>query len=93
MASLVKYGKYGTINKRDTSTMGYYVIKFVSESYTWQDDTICYGQISSAGELVVKAQYLICMQENTNWHCWQKQQQKFIIVLTHYIVHTCLDVV
>ena len=34
MASLVQSGKYGAINTIDTTTMDYYVIKFVSEVYT-----------------------------------------------------------
>ena len=46
--------------------MGYYVIKFVSESYTFQYDTTCDGNISSSDELAFKSQYLIYMQENTN---------------------------
>ena len=36
MASLVKSGNYGAINTTDTSKMGDYVIKFVSEAYTLQ---------------------------------------------------------
>ena len=39
------------------------MVKFVSEAYTLQDDTTCDLQISSAGELVVNTQYLLCMQE------------------------------
>ena len=30
MAALVQTGKYGAINTKDTATMGYYVIKFMS---------------------------------------------------------------
>ena len=33
MASLVQSGRCGAINTIDTSTMRYYVIKFVSEAY------------------------------------------------------------
>ena len=66
MISLVQYGKYGAMNTTYTSTTGYYVIKFVSEAYNLQDDTTCDGKNISAGKLVVKAQYLSCMQENTN---------------------------
>ena len=54
-ASLDQYGKYGTINTTETPTKIYYVIKFFSEAYTLQDDTTCDGQISSDGELIVKA--------------------------------------
>ena len=32
MALLFQYGKYGAINKYDTSTNGYYIIKFISEA-------------------------------------------------------------
>ena len=39
MAALVQTGKYGAINTRDKTTMGYYVIKFMPESYTLQEDT------------------------------------------------------
>ena len=68
MLLLVLYAKYGAINTTDTFKMGYYVIKFVSEAYTFQYDTTCDGNIISTGELVVKAQYLSCMQENKNWY-------------------------
>ena len=58
MASLVQSDKYGAINTADTTTDGYSFIMFISESYTLQNNTTIYGQIISAGELVVKAQYL-----------------------------------
>ena len=47
------------------------MITFVSETYNLQDDTTCDSQIVSAGELVVKSQYLIYMKENTNWYWYQ----------------------
>ena len=93
MASLVQYVNDGAINTIDTSTMGYYVIKFFSEAYTLKYDTKCDGQISSASELVIKAQYLSCIQENKNWYREKKQQQKFIIFPTQTIVHPCVGFV
>ena len=75
MASLVQSGNNDTMNRTYTSTMGYYVITLVSEIYTLQDDTTCDIQISSAGELVVKAQYQICMKENINWYLEKQHQQ------------------
>ena len=65
--------------------MVYYVIKFVSEVYTLQYDTKWDGQIISSSELVVNAQYLICMKEKKHWYWEQKQQQKVIIVPTQSI--------
>ena len=58
MASLVQSGMYGAINTDDTKTNGLYVIKLIPEAYTLQNNTTIYGQVISADELVVKAQYL-----------------------------------
>ena len=63
MALLVPSGKYGDKNATDSTTMGYYVIMFVSEYYTLQEETTCGGKISTDGESVVKAKYLIYMRE------------------------------
>ena len=45
MASLVQYDKHGAINTDSTTTNGYYVIKFISGSYTLQNNTTFYGKI------------------------------------------------
>ena len=62
MASLVESGKYGAINKTDTSTNGFYVIMFTSGEYKLQENTTIDGQILIYGELVVNAKYLCSMQ-------------------------------
>ena len=66
MASLFELGKYGAINKTDTTTNGFYVIMFTSEAYTLKENTTIDVQIITAGELVVKAQYIFSMQVDTN---------------------------
>ena len=66
MASLVQSGMYGAINTYGNTSNGLYVIQFISEAYILQNNTTIYGQVISDGELVVKAQYLCSMQENTN---------------------------
>ena len=73
--------------------MVYYVIKFVSEEYTLQYDTTCNRKIISDGELVVKAHYIRCMQENINYYWYHKNQQQVIILTTRTSVHICIDVV
>ena len=65
MDALLQAVQYGAINTIDTATMGYYVIKFISEPYTLQEETMCGGKISTAGEQVLKYQYMNCMQDNT----------------------------
>ena len=49
MASLVKSGKYGSINTTDTATNGFYVTMLTQESYTLQDNTTIDGQLITAG--------------------------------------------
>ena len=75
MVSLVQYLNHDALNTIDTSTMGYYVINFISEACTLQEDTTCDCQIISPGGIVVNAHYLDCMQENTNWCLEQKNHQ------------------
>ena len=48
MASLVESGKHGSINTTDTTTNGFYVIIFASETYTLQDNTTIDEQIYCA---------------------------------------------
>ena len=62
MASLFESGKYGAINTTDTSSNGFYVIMFTSGAYTLQENTTIYGQIITAGELVVKAKIFVLCQ-------------------------------
>ena len=92
MALLVQLGMYGAIKTYDTTTNGSYVIQFVSNAYTLQSNTTIYGQVISAGELFVKAQYLCSMQEKTNWYRKQQSLQQTIILPTHTILHPRLEV-
>ena len=46
---------YGAINTYYTTKNGLYIIKFISQSYTLQNNTAIDGQAISSGELVVKA--------------------------------------
>ena len=62
MASLVQSGMYGAINTDDNKKKKIYVIQFISEAYTLQNNTTIDGQVISAGGLVVKAQYLCSVQ-------------------------------
>ena len=62
MASLAQSGMYGVINTDDTTTNSFYVIQFISEEYTLQNNTPIDGQVISAGKLAVKAQYLWSIQ-------------------------------
>ena len=93
MASLVQSGKYVDINTSDTSTNGYYVIKFISQAYTPQNNTTIGGKIITADKLVANAQYLFSRKESTNWYWGQHTKQQAIMVPTCKILHPRLYVV
>ena len=93
MSSLVQLGMYGAIIIDDTTTNLFYIIKFLSESYTLKNNTTIDGQVISAGKLVVKAQYPFSMQESTNLY-WKQQPLKHnIMVPKCTILHPCLEVI
>ena len=92
MASLVESGTYGAINTTDTSNNLFYYIMFTSGEYTLQENTTTDGQIITAIELVVKAQYLCSMQIDTNWYWNQQPKHHVITVPTRTILHPQLEV-
>ena len=92
MASLVESGTYGAIKKTDTSTNGFYVIMFTSGAYTLQENTTSERQIITAGELVVKSQYLCSMQVDTNWYFNQQPKYHAITVPSLTVLHPQLEV-
>ena len=65
---------------------------FTSGAYILQENTTIDGQIITAGELVIKAQYLCYMKIDTNWY-WNKQPKHHIITVpTRTITHPQLEV-
>ena len=54
MASLIQTGKYGAINAPDPAKVGDYLVKYLSESYTLQEDKNTNENVCTAGDLVVK---------------------------------------
>ena len=93
MASLFQSGMYSAINTADNTTNGFYAIQFISEAYRIQKNTTIDGQVISTSELVVKAQCIFSMQENTNWYWEKKPLKQTIIVPTRTILHPRLDVI
>ena len=91
-ASLFESGTYRAISTTYTSTNGFYVIMFTSGAYTLQRNTTIDGQIITAGELVVEAQYLCSMQIGTNWYWNQQPKHHVITVPTCTILYPQLEV-
>ena len=93
MASFFQLGYYGAINTDDNTTNAFFVIKFLSDAYTLQSNTKIDGQVSSSVALVFKAQYILSVQENTNWYWKQKPLQQTNIVPTHTILNQHIEVI
>ena len=68
MALLVQPGMCSTINTDETTENLFYVILFIAQAYTLQNNTTIDGQVIYAGELFVMAKYICSMKENTNWY-------------------------
>ena len=65
---------------------------FTSVAYTLQKNTTIDGKIITAGELVVKSQYICSMQIDTNWYCNQQPKHHVITAPTRTILHPRLIV-
>ena len=65
---------------------------FTSGAYTIQENTTIDGKIITAGEFVVKEQYLCSMQIDTNWYWNQQPKHHVITVPTRTILHPQLEV-
>ena len=64
--------------------MGYYFIRFFSESYNLQEDTTYDGKISTYGGLFFKVQYLIYMLEKIEFNWEKKAATSYNCSDTHY---------
>ena len=93
MAVLICEGNYGAISTNDVKTHGYYVVRFLCNPYTLQQDITVDGQVLQQGEQVVDACYLSSMQNNTHWYWEPERQPQLVKVCVRTIVHPMLDVV
>ena len=65
---------------------------FTPGAYILQENKKIDGQIITAGELVVKTQYLCYMQVDTNWYRNKQPKHHVITVPTLTILHPKLEV-
>ena len=84
--------KYGTINTAYPTTMGYYVVNLLPETYTLKYKKTVDKRFIKAGELIVKTEYLSTIKDNTNWYRQQLGTNERFIIENCNIVHACLDV-
>ena len=59
-------GKYFENSTTYSTTIGYYVVNFIYETMTINEDNNSYGRLFKPGELQFKTAYLRSMQANTD---------------------------
>ena len=62
MTSLAMTDKYGANTTTDTTTMGFYAVKYMSYAFTLQQDITTNGQLFKAVEMDVRAIYIRSMK-------------------------------
>ena len=56
LGGISESGKYGSINASDTTTMGYYIVKYGYEIFTLKEDIINDGQVLNTIKLAVRSE-------------------------------------
>ena len=80
MESLAQTESYRDTSTTDTTTMGYYVIKFLSNTLKLKDDSITDEQIFKYFELEAKYAYKRGMEYKDNFSLDPEKNQHIIIV-------------
>jgi len=65
-------GEVGAVGTMDAAAMGYYMVKWLSEPYTLQEETVGMASLIGTGKMVAKAVYFNRVQCTPYWstHCW-----------------------
>ncbi len=73
MSLMVCKGKVGAIGTADDAATGYYVVKWLSEPYTLQEDTDGMSGMIGAGTMVVDALYFNQVERAPHWYIQSKE--------------------
>ena len=68
MEFIARTDKYYYASTTDPTTMGYYVVKFLSIAMTLQEEKTKYGKTFKSGELTFTAEYLSIIKSMTNYY-------------------------
>ena len=90
IASLGHGIEYGAINTAYTTTMRYYIVKYVFEAFKLQEYITTDGQLSKRGELVIRSDCLKNKKGKTNWYWEQRYLTKLNCINPyHFQSMTC----
>jgi hypothetical protein len=68
MSLMIRKGKVGVIGTADKAMMGYYVIKWLSEPYTLQEETEGMSGMICVGTMVANMLYFNQVERARNWY-------------------------
>ena len=81
MTSLVHTVIYEATSRIDTTTIVYYVVKFLSNTVTLQGYNTTDGKLFKAGKVSVKAVFLISIKSKKSWY-WEPQNYEHIAIVS-----------
>ena len=91
MVHLVNNKQFGAIHTEDPKTDGYYIVQFISDPYTLQEDTVEDGVTIANGVLVCDARYFSPVQLGDCWYTLPKDGDIETTVLLRTVIKANLS--
>jgi hypothetical protein len=88
MSLMIREGELGAIGTADEATMGYYVVKWLSEPYTLQEETEGMSGMIRMGMMVVDALYFNQVGRAPHWYT---QSGETTVAEVRYVLLTSLQ--
>ena len=85
---MMRIGEVGAVGMTDTTAMGYYMVKWLSEPYTLQEETVGMASLIGTGKMVAKAVYFNRVQERAPY--WYTLSGELTIVEVRHVLRTGL---
>ena len=84
MNERILIGIFGAMRTDDEATQGYYLVKWITELYTVQEDTIMKGvepqQTAFAGEIICDALFWNPVPGAVNWYTPMKKWEGLLMI-------------
>jgi hypothetical protein len=88
MSLMMRKGQVGAVGTSDKAVMGYYLVKWLSEPYTLQEDTEGMSGMIPTGSMVVDGLYFNRVQRAPHWY---KPSGDTTVVEVKYVLRTGLQ--
>ena len=85
---MMRIGEVGAVGTTDAAVMGYYMVKWLSEPYTLQEEKVGMASLIGTGKMVAKAVYFNRVQERAPY--WYTLSGEHTIVEVRHVLRTRL---